>query len=130
MKRNWIAGILLAFVTNGACAANWTALEDDDLLNVSIDPSSLVRHEDHIQVEVKIVYANPQPYPSISFPVRTQVSLWTFNCARQTWSMGQTTSYGTNSGQVEANAEYPNLYDEVQPDSMQFLVMAHICGKA
>ncbi|WP_321886848.1 surface-adhesin E family protein [Paraburkholderia bannensis] len=130
MKRKWLAGASLALATSGAFAANWTALENDDLLNVSIDPSSLVRHKDHTQVEVKVVYADPQPYPSHSFPVKSQVSLWTFDCAHQTWSMGQTTTYGPHSGQVEVTPEYPNIYDDVPPDSMQNLVMEHVCGKA
>jgi hypothetical protein len=130
MKINWIAGALLALTTSGAFAANWVALENDNLLNVSIDPSSLVRQKDHTQVKVKVVYADPQPYPSHSFPVRSQVSLWTFDCPGRTWSMGQTTTYGPQAGQVEVTPEYPNIYDDVPPDSMQYLVMKHVCSKS
>ncbi len=118
---------MLALATTSVLAENWKVLEDDDLLYLAVDPTSLVRHKDHTQVEVKVVYADPQPYPSHSFPVKSQVSLWTFDCAHQTWSMGQTTSYGPHSGQVEATPEYPNIYDDVQPDSMQYLVMKHVC---
>ncbi|WP_233875030.1 surface-adhesin E family protein [Paraburkholderia adhaesiva] len=130
MKKRLFAGALLAFSVSGAYAGSWIALENDELTSIYVDPSTLVRHKGNVQIRVKDVFGDPQPYPMHSFPVKSQVSLWLFDCTHKTWAMGLTTTYGPQSGQVDVSPEYPDEFNTVSPDSMQEKVMDYACAKS
>ncbi|WP_193102430.1 surface-adhesin E family protein [Burkholderia sp. Z1] len=129
MKRSALAGAVLAFTINGACAANWTTLIEGSATAVYVDTSSIVHDKNLTRTRVRVVFGDPQPY-SAPFPTKSMVSLWSFNCLDKTWAMGETTMVGTAPGEVSVSPEYPDDYDNVVPDSMQKLVMDYVCKKS